>query len=171
MRVIPTLAALAILASSRLASSTEATYAAEVSFKVLGTGSVPEMHPHEAPLTPTTSTLPTLILVRNEAELRRIWAQFHLQAGRGGPQSAPTVDFDHSVAVLFFGDRGSDCNPYRLTRVLSSPDKVTLHVIHQMLGKNCVCASFVFEPYILARIPRTEKPIGFEIETETHACG
>jgi hypothetical protein len=171
MRVIPTLAALAILASSRLASSTEATYAAEVSFKVLGTGSVPEMHPHEAPLTPTTSTLPTLILVHNEAELRRIWAQFHLQAGRGGPQSAPTVDFDHSVAVLFFGDRGSDCNPYRLARVLSSPDKVTLHVIHQMLGKNCVCASFVFEPYILARIPRTEKPIGFEIETETHACG
>ena len=171
MRVIPILAALAILASSGLASSTEATNAAEVSFEVLGTGSVPEIHPHEAPLTPPTSTLPTLIPAHNEAELRRIWAQFHLQSERGGPQSAPTVDFEHFVAVLFFGDRGSDCNPYRLARVHSSPDKVTLHVIHEMLGKNCVCASSIFEPYILARIPRTKKPIGFEIETETHACG
>jgi hypothetical protein len=114
MRVIPTLAALAILASSRLASSTEATYAAEVSFEVLGTGSVPEMHPHEAPLTPSRRTLPMLIVAHDEAELRRIWAHFHLQSERGGPQSAPTVDFANSVAVLFFGDRGSNCNPYRL---------------------------------------------------------
>lgn len=50
-------------------------------------------------------------------------------------------------------------------------EQVTHHVNHRMPGKECTCASSVFEPYIIVRIPLTEKPVGFEIESEPHDCG
>jgi hypothetical protein len=171
MRALLSLISIAIVAASGPASSTDPQDATDIPFAVLGTGSVPDMHLHEAPLTPPKLMLPALLLAHDEAELRRVWEEFHLQPDHHSAQSVPAVDFDHSIVVLFFGVYGSDCNPFRVAHVLDGPNKVTFRVIQRLLGKNCMCASSVFEPYVVTTIPRTAKPIELEIEPETHACG
>jgi hypothetical protein len=160
MRVTLSLAALALLASCEVAS-TDISGVGEVPFEILRTGSIPGVYNDKSMLT----------LAHNETEFRRLWVQLHVQSERGTPEAAPTVDFHHSIVVTFFAAFGDNCDPYRLVRVLASHEKVTLHVNHQVPGKDCTCGSSVFEPYIIVRIPRTEKPIGFEIESETHDCG
>jgi hypothetical protein len=171
MRALCTLISIALVAASGPASPTDSQVAAAIPFAVLGTGSVPDLHPHEAPLTPPKLMLPALLLAHDEAELRRLWEEFHLQSVHGAAQSVPTVDFARSIVVLFFGVYGSNCNPYRVARVLDGLNKVTFVVIHGRPGKNCMCASSVYEPYVVATIPRTAKPIELEIDPETYACG
>jgi hypothetical protein len=159
MRVTLSLALLACPALCAIPSTDIS--ADEVPFDILRTGSIPGIYNDKS----------TLTLAHNEPEFRRLWSQLHAQSEHGTPEVAPTVDFDHSMVVSFFAAFGDNCDPYRLARVLADHEKVTLYVNHQLLGKNCTCGSFVFEPYIIIRIPLTQKPIGFEIESETHDCG
>jgi len=107
---------------------------------------------------------PQLRLARDEIALRTMWAEPPKVPSRYYPGSIPSVDFGHWMVVAFVG--GSH---YRITQVIARPDKVTLHISHQVAGRDCVVVDAPQE-YIIAKIPWTEKPIDFEIETAVRDC-
>jgi hypothetical protein len=161
MRVAGPLTALALLTSVGVAPRAEAKSLVEIPFEILRIGSVPGVSNMES----------KLIVAHNQSDLRHIWSELHVDSsGPVNPQEVPDVDFDHSVVVAFFGALGDNCDPYRLTRVIASPEKLILLINHRIPGINCTCGSVVFEPYIIVRVTRTEKPTGFQIEDETHDC-
>jgi hypothetical protein len=159
MRIAVPLAVLAVATWLGVGHSAQNDEVAELPFEILRTGGIPG----------TTIVLSRLALARDETGFRDMWTQLKVQPNLVDPATIPKVDFDRSMVVAFFGSQGDNCDPYRLTRVIARPDRVTLQIAHQ-LPWNCTCASMVFEPYIVVRIARTEKPIDFDIAPEIHEC-
>jgi hypothetical protein len=163
MRIaVPLIASVLITCvTARTVSATEGGL--DVPFAVLVSGGIPG------------ATIPTSVLIpaRNDAELRLVWS--HLNAGRDADhlQAMPKVDFGHSTVVALFLAGGDNCDPYKIHRVIERGQGVTVLISHVQRiepRNSCTCASFVFEPYIVIRIPSTEKPLDFEIEEEAHGC-
>jgi len=159
MRTAVPVAVLALATCVGVGRSAQTDEVADLPFEILRTGGIGG----------TTTSLSRLALARDETGFRDVWTQLKVQPSLVDRGTMPTVDFDRSLVVAFFGSQGDNCDPYRLTRVIARPDRITLQIIHQ-LPWNCTCASVVFEPYIVVRIARTEKPIDFEIAPEIHEC-
>jgi hypothetical protein len=159
MRVAVPLIALALATWVSVGRGEEAGVA-DLPFEILRTGGI------------ANKTIPVsqLTLVRDETFFRAVWGQLQVSSTASDPGTVPSVDFDHWMVVAFFGSQGDNCDPYRLTRVIARPGKITLHINHHLPSGNCTCASDVFEPYIVAKIPWTEKPIDFEIEPGSSEC-
>ena len=137
----------------------EAASSLDARFEILKSGYMPGVSIEQSLLT----------LARNEFEYRAIWAQVTARTLLATSEP-PKVDFGQSMVVAFFGAEGSNCDPYRLLRVIEHSDKLTLEIVHQVLGNHCTCGGMVAEPYILVRIGRTRKPLYFVIQSETHDC-
>ena len=153
MRIAMPLAALALAICVSVGHGGE-TDVADLPFDVLLTGA----------LGGKRSVVSQLTLARDEISYRAMWAQLV------DPGTAPGVDFDHWMVVAFFGSGpGGSCRHYRLTQVLARPDKVTLHISEEGV-EACICISEPVDPYIIAKIPWTEKPIDFEIELLHDYC-
>jgi hypothetical protein len=121
------------------------------------------------------------LVIRTEAELKRMW-ETHTRSTYSNPaymsapnlpgpapQPPPQVDFNKSVLVAFLGGF-SACEPYRITRVLELPDRITVEVTHQEAGSGCVCTTNFAPSIEIARIPRTNKPISYVVETDHTEC-
>ena len=95
------------------------------------------------------------LVVRTEGELKLMW-KTHTSSTYSNPaymsapnlpgpapQPPPHVNFCKNILVAFLGG-GSACEPYRITRVLSLPDRITVEVTHQEAGSDHICtANFV----------------------------
>jgi len=136
-----------------------------VPFRILQTGHVAPNRDYRSAVTvPRNEPLkPRVLLIHSEAELAGIWPKLQAETSSHQPQNFPGLDFDESTMVLFLAHSDSTCNGYVLSHVSESPEAITLHLIHQSPGQNCLCASEIVEPYIIVSVPRTQKTIGFEI--------
>jgi len=159
MRIAVSLMAVVLATLAGVGRSTESGGVAELPFEVLRSSGIGG----------TSIVVSRVTLARDEAAFESIWSQLKVPRSAVDAGTAPRVDFDRSMVVAFFASQGTDCDPYRVAQVLERPDRITLQVKHQLPWK-CACASLLFEPYIIVRIPRTEKPVDFEIEPEFHEC-
>ena len=117
------------------------------------------------------------LVVRTEGELKLMW-KTHTRSTYSNPaympapnlpgpapQPPPHVDFSKSILVAFLGG-GSACEPYRITRVLSLPDRITVEVTHKEAGSDHICTANFVPSVEIAQIPHTNKPIGYIVKTD-----
>lgn len=155
MRTAVPLTALVLASLGCPVRSVEPSGAVEVPFEILRSSGIGGK----------TIFLSRVVVARDEAGFQAMWTRTAFATG-----PVPTVDFDHSMVVAFFGSEGRSCDPYRVARVIAGTEGVTLQIKHR-LPWNCVCVSVTFEPYIIVKIPRTDKPIDFVVEPEFDECG
>lgn len=160
MRIAVPLAALALATCASIVRGEEETGTADLPTELLSSGAIDGQTIRPSQLT----------LVRDERAFRSMLAQLKVHGTALDPGTVPRVDFDHWMVVAFFSSESDRCDSYRLSSVIARPDKITLHIRHKEPGGDCVCAQSGLWPYIIAKIPWTDKPIDFAIEPESYEC-
>jgi hypothetical protein len=114
---------------------------------------------------------PAFLVARTEADFQRIWT-LHTTSPELPPDTRqpPGVDFSKYFVIAFFGGGGVACEPYRITRVLEYPERITVEITHPMQGRNCTCITILATPYEMVRIPRVVKPIDYTIKSNRVDC-
>jgi hypothetical protein len=84
------------------------------------------------------------------------------------PRPPPVVDFRKRIVVAYFW-HDFPCQPYRIGRVLQYPDRVTVEIIHRVMGKNCLCDASSMAAAAAVSIPRVDKRIDYIIKPEEGA--
>jgi hypothetical protein len=61
------------------------------------------------------------------------------------------------------------CQPYRIGRVVHYADRVMLEIIHNVMGKDCLCQASSMQAALAVSIARTYQPIESIIKSEESA--
>jgi hypothetical protein len=110
-------------------------------------------------------------LVRTQAEWASYWAQAHAHLP-AMPQLLP-VDFSHEmVAAIQLGREPSDSYKLKFTSIYEVPRELVVQAKRSVPGADCATASVAgrtVAPYQIVRLPRSDKPVVFDIQTVQQA--
>ncbi len=107
-------------------------------------------------------------VVRDPAAWSALWRR--MTAGQS-PSSIPTVDFGgEMVLVAAMGLRSSGGYAVTIDRVESTAAGLTAYVTHQSPGPRCGAITAVTQPVDVARIPRSDRPVRWNVREVVRDC-
>ncbi len=112
---------------------------------------------------------PLAMVIEDRARLEQVLSRLRLGEGR---DKVAKLDFsrDRLVAV-FMGQKPSSGYKVEVARVEDEGDKVVVVVDRYRPGPECMTISVITFPYVLAAIPRTDKPVEIEMVDKVRHCG
>ena len=81
----------------------------------------------------------------------------------------PIIRVGKYLLLFESGRAGERGQPYRIGRVLQYPDRVTVEIIHRVMGKNCLCDASSMAAAAAVSIPRVDQRIDYIIKPEEGA--
>lgn len=112
--------------------------------------------------------LAAFVVVHTNEEFTKMLQLYASLAQPYKPRPPPVVDFSKRLVVAYFWS-DFPCQPYRIGRVLQYPHKVTVEIIHKVVGKACICKASSAQAVAAVSIPRVDKPIDYIIKPEEDA--
>ncbi len=108
------------------------------------------------------------LVIEDRARLEQVLGRLRLdEGGRAGK-----LDFSRErVVAVFMGQRPSSGYKVEVARVEDEGDKVVVVVDRYRPGPECMTISVITYPYVLAAIPRTDKPVEIEMRDKVRHCG
>jgi hypothetical protein len=119
--------------------------------------------------------IPTFTVLNSEREWRRLWSLIEPKMGRDGSRSAPyelpAIDFYRStLIVVAIGSRPSGGFRVELESVSESPLEILVRATELSPSADCVVTTSVTAPTRFALIPRTNKPVRFDVRKKVVDC-
>jgi hypothetical protein len=118
---------------------------------------------------------PMFSVIRTEPEWKQLWSEIEPHMGQDGdkrgPYPAPFIDFRRdTLIVAAAGMKTSGGWSVAIHSMREFPSRILVFVIELRPGKHCMASSVITHPIALALIPRTTKPVDFDIIRGETAC-
>jgi hypothetical protein len=113
---------------------------------------------------------PTTLVIRDRGAWQAAWGQMY--RGQNPAPPLPEIDFTSEMVVLAAaGGRPSSGYDILLTGASKTDDLVTVRALERSPAPNCVTLTVITSPADVARMPRLEGRVLFEITPGVTACG
>jgi len=111
----------------------------------------------------------TTFVVRSQAELGAAWSQIYGdQISRTLP---PQIDFNtYMLVIVAIGRQPSSGFTVKITGATRDRDGLVVHVTIERPGENCGTATVITSPIAIARMPRLDGPVRFDITRTAVPC-
>ncbi len=108
----------------------------------------------------------TTWVIRDAAELRRIWPQLFQ-----GRRPVPDIDFrQHMLAIVALGERPTAGYGVTITKVSRSDRGLVVHVTAFAPGAGCATAAQLTYPVAITRLPASDRAVRFDFTRTTRPC-
>jgi len=108
---------------------------------------------------------PSEEVIRSNGEWTAIWNQI----GRGGPP--PQVDFGRDMVLLVAaGSKPNGCYTIEIRDVEARFGDLQVFADLNEPGAGCVCPQGIVRPVHAVRVPRSSRPVDFNVRTVTQSC-
>jgi hypothetical protein len=102
-------------------------------------------------------------VVRNEGEWEDFWSQHSFKP-------APKIDLDkYTLIMIFLGRKPNPGYSVKITDVREYQDKVVVQAVETEPQPDALYAQVIVYPYDSVLIPKTDKPIEFDVTKEKDA--
>ncbi len=110
------------------------------------------------------------VVIRNESEFK---AKFKEVNSIFFPEpEAPEIDFNkYTVIAVFQGTKNNGGYTIKIEKIRYDEDgNVKVTVIETSPGRNCVTTDAITHPYYIAKIPKTDAKVVFDVKQEVFNC-
>jgi len=110
---------------------------------------------------------PQTMIIQDRAQMDQVLMRLRL----GHRDPAAKLDFSRQqVVAVFMGQKPSAGYKVEVARVEDRGDKLVVVVNRYRPGPDCMTLSVLTYPYVLAAIPRTDKPVSVEMVDKVRHC-
>jgi protease stability complex PrcB-like protein len=111
----------------------------------------------------------TTFVIRSNAELGAAWSQIY--ADRLDRTLPPQIDFDtYMLVIVASGRQPSSGFTVKITGATRDRDGLVVHVTIERPGENCGTATVITGPIAIARLPKLDRPVRFDITRTSVPC-
>jgi len=149
---------------------------AAIAVAALATGCSTPVAPNESvPVVPVTQSddsaigAETTFVIRSNEELAVAWSQIYGERAR--LTLPPQIDFNaYMLVIVAIGRQPSSGFSVKITGATRERDGLVVHVTVGRPGENCGTAAVITSPVAIARLPRTDGPVRFDITRTSVPC-
>ncbi len=107
--------------------------------------------------------------VRDQAALRSLWREHRAGASPAPPM--PEVDFSKEMVVAAFaGQKNTGGYQLNLTGLDRRGGRIDISLSLTQPGPDCLVAQALTQPFVIVRIPHSNKPVNFRLSAKTFSC-
>jgi hypothetical protein len=119
---------------------------------------------------------PTHVALNSEREWKRLWAEIEPRLPRDmnqtEPHPFPPIDFKrHTLIAAAMGEKPTSGYSVAIRSITEMPTQMLVSVIELQPGDSCMAVTLATtRPVALALIPRTKKPVRFDVVRTESIC-
>lgn len=107
--------------------------------------------------------------IRDKAALRSLWQEH--QTGAPPTSPMPEVDFSKEMVVAAFaGQKNTGGYQLNLTGLDRRGGHIDISLSLTQPGPDCLVAQALTQPYVIVRIPYSNKQVNFRLSAKTFSC-
>jgi hypothetical protein len=118
---------------------------------------------------------PAYLLLRSSEEWAALWSEIEPRTSRAQGQTShnpvPAIDFGkHALIVAAAGSKPTGCCTVEIQSLSESSERLLVTVLEKEAGANCMTTQAFTYPIAIAVIPKTAKPVDFNIVRRVENC-